>query len=276
MATEDTLDTIQRFHSNSAGNHWGAWSVVRRRNRETEEIGGGTPKQQRRYRKGRSMRKVGQSKDQHRILIKATSLGLKQSSSRGTKRRRDTDGRTATGRQPPLPPPTPSAPLVIPTRWSLSSPARMVATCQYNRQHNPHKPQFLPLRLRQRHRRTLIFHSTCPSTATTTTSHFTPISTSTASTTVIYPTIHIPDADYGSCNLASHLNEHHSASRRAEYHQSLLSPDKPFCASIRIQANVPATRAHWGGRGSSVHVPEQRTARILAIALQRAKGVSPG
>ncbi|KAF8415007.1 hypothetical protein L210DRAFT_3432899, partial [Boletus edulis BED1] len=35
--------------------------------------------------------KWGNSRTRHQILIKATSLGLKESSSRGTKRRRDTE-----------------------------------------------------------------------------------------------------------------------------------------------------------------------------------------
>ncbi|KAL4072539.1 hypothetical protein V8B97DRAFT_1844827, partial [Scleroderma yunnanense] len=45
--------------------------------------------------------KWGNSRTRHQILIKATSLGLKESSSRGTKRRRDTE--TGSDRHPPPP-----------------------------------------------------------------------------------------------------------------------------------------------------------------------------
>lgn len=61
--------------------------------------------------------------DRHQILIKATSLGLKESSSRGTKRRRDTDGQLE--RLPPgAPTPTSTdAPQQTPAPNSAHTPA---------------------------------------------------------------------------------------------------------------------------------------------------------
>ncbi|KAG1770996.1 hypothetical protein EDD22DRAFT_796275 [Suillus occidentalis] len=50
--------------------------------------------------------KWGNSRTRHQILIKATSLGLKESSSRGTKRKRETDGQLE---RPPPTAPTPTS-----------------------------------------------------------------------------------------------------------------------------------------------------------------------
>ncbi|KAI6033323.1 hypothetical protein EDC04DRAFT_2868889 [Pisolithus marmoratus] len=94
------------INSNSAGNQ-GAWS-----DEETEKL----KKLAEEHRNNNGdiawdalCEKWGNSRTRHQILIKATSLGLKESSSRGTKRRRDTDAHTVPDRQPP-PAPTPSAP----------------------------------------------------------------------------------------------------------------------------------------------------------------------
>ncbi|KAI5992122.1 hypothetical protein EDD15DRAFT_2271981 [Pisolithus albus] len=93
-------------NNNSAGNQ-GAWS-----DEETEKL----KKLAEEHRNSSGditwdalCEKWGNSRTRHQILIKATSLGLKESSSRGTKRRRDTDSHASSDRQPP-PPPTPSAP----------------------------------------------------------------------------------------------------------------------------------------------------------------------
>lgn len=52
----------------------------------------------------------------HQILIKATSLGLKESSSRGTKRRRDTESQQSSDRPPPsAPAPGKEKPIQTPT-----------------------------------------------------------------------------------------------------------------------------------------------------------------
>src|SRR6266568_2730070 len=57
----------------------------------------------------------------HQILIKATSLGLKESSSRGTKRRRDTESQASSDRPPPTAP-TPVTENSIPTPTLISAP----------------------------------------------------------------------------------------------------------------------------------------------------------
>lgn len=111
------------INSNNAGNQ-GAWS-----DEETEKL----KKLAEEHRSNSGdiawdalCEKWGNSRTRHQILIKATSLGLKESSSRGTKRRRDTDGHTAPDRQPP--PSTPSAPpsntnqVVTPVAASMSVP----------------------------------------------------------------------------------------------------------------------------------------------------------
>jgi len=66
--------------------------------------------------------KWGNSRTRHQILIKATSLGLKESSSRGTKRRRETDGQLE---RPPPGAPTPTstdAPQQTPAPNSVPTP----------------------------------------------------------------------------------------------------------------------------------------------------------
>ncbi|KAH7884499.1 hypothetical protein F5I97DRAFT_1889941 [Phlebopus sp. FC_14] len=66
----------------------------------------------------------GNSRTRHQILIKATSLGLKESSSRGTKRRRDADGQASTDR-PPRSAPTPTGSdnhVPVPTSTSAPPP----------------------------------------------------------------------------------------------------------------------------------------------------------
>ncbi|KAI6008109.1 hypothetical protein F5J12DRAFT_826686 [Pisolithus orientalis] len=113
------------INSNSAGNQ-GAWS-----DEETEKL----KKLAEEHRSNTGdiawdalCEKWGNSRTRHQILIKATSLGLKESSSRGTKRRRDTDSHTIPDRQPP-PPPTPSAPpsntnqIVAPVPTPMSAPS---------------------------------------------------------------------------------------------------------------------------------------------------------
>lgn len=57
----------------------------------------------------------GNTRTRHQILLKATALGLKESTTRGTKRRRETDASAADSRQPPPPPSsTPSTNYVQP------------------------------------------------------------------------------------------------------------------------------------------------------------------
>ncbi|KAG6370845.1 hypothetical protein JVT61DRAFT_11057 [Boletus reticuloceps] len=75
----------------------------------------------------------GNSRTRHQILIKATSLGLKESSSRGTKRRRDTESQTSSDR-PPGSAPTPGTenPIPTPTLTSAPPPPQSAAPVQQN------------------------------------------------------------------------------------------------------------------------------------------------
>ncbi|KAG2076723.1 hypothetical protein BDR04DRAFT_1045594 [Suillus decipiens] len=71
--------------------------------------------------------KWGNSRTRHQILIKATSLGLKESSSRGTKRKRETDGQLE---RPPPAAPTPTgtdAPHQTPVPNPVPTPASQSA-----------------------------------------------------------------------------------------------------------------------------------------------------
>ncbi|KAF8841809.1 hypothetical protein BDN67DRAFT_966710 [Paxillus ammoniavirescens] len=105
--------------SGSAGNQ-GAWS-----DEETEKL----KKLAEEYRNASGdiawdalCEKWGNSRTRHQILIKATSLGLKESSSRGTKRRRDTDGQTSSDRPPPAAPTPTSTDNPAPTPTPTSAP----------------------------------------------------------------------------------------------------------------------------------------------------------
>ncbi|KAG9314827.1 hypothetical protein JVU11DRAFT_3921 [Chiua virens] len=84
--------------------------------------------------------KWGNSRTRHQILIKATSLGLKESSSRGTKRRRDTDSQMSSDR-PPASAPTPGTenPMPAHTVASAPPPPQSAAPVQQNT-HPPAPP----------------------------------------------------------------------------------------------------------------------------------------
>ncbi|KAG8213434.1 hypothetical protein J3R82DRAFT_11947 [Butyriboletus roseoflavus] len=84
--------------------------------------------------------KWGNSRTRHQILIKATSLGLKESSSRGTKRRRDTESQTSSDRPAPSAP-TPGAenPIPTPALTSAPPPPQSAAPMQQNT-HPPAPP----------------------------------------------------------------------------------------------------------------------------------------
>ncbi|KAG6331501.1 hypothetical protein ID866_7588 [Astraeus odoratus] len=97
-SASSTTPPVSASSMNSAGNQ-GAWS-----DEETEKL-----KKLAEDHRGSNgdiawdalCEKWGNSRTRHQILIKATSLGLKESSSRGTKRRRDTESHP--DRQPPPP-----------------------------------------------------------------------------------------------------------------------------------------------------------------------------
>lgn len=76
----------------------------------------------------------------HQILIKATSLGLKESSSRGTKRRRDTESQASSDRPPPsAPTPGTENPMQTPQLTPAPPPPQSAATVQQNT-HPPAPP----------------------------------------------------------------------------------------------------------------------------------------
>ncbi|KIL58748.1 hypothetical protein M378DRAFT_294543 [Amanita muscaria Koide BX008] len=70
----------------------------------------------------------GSSRTRHQILIKATSLGLKESSSRGTKRRREADDEVGPSGPAPPPPPPSNPPSSSATAATAASPALSHAT----------------------------------------------------------------------------------------------------------------------------------------------------
>ncbi|KAI9568206.1 hypothetical protein HD554DRAFT_2100829 [Boletus coccyginus] len=83
--------------------------------------------------------KWGNSRTRHQILIKATSLGLKESSSRGTKRRRDTESQASSDR-PPVSAPIPGTENPVPTPTLTSAPPPQSATPVQQNTHPPAPP----------------------------------------------------------------------------------------------------------------------------------------
>ncbi|KAF8628001.1 hypothetical protein AX15_004122 [Amanita polypyramis BW_CC] len=70
----------------------------------------------------------GNNRTRHQILIKATALGLKESSSRGVKRRRETEDDAGPTAPPPPPPPSNTNPTPTTTAPTSASPTHSHAT----------------------------------------------------------------------------------------------------------------------------------------------------
>ncbi|TBU49829.1 hypothetical protein BD309DRAFT_986211 [Dichomitus squalens] len=134
-----TISTFSAATGNVApGGHQGTWSEeetdrLKRLAEQSREMGGGQNKGEIEW--VWEIQQWGNSRTRHQILLKATALGLKESSTRGTKRRRELDSAHTEAAHPPPPPPQqqqqqqqqhvppPSAPAsaVSPTRSPMNS-----------------------------------------------------------------------------------------------------------------------------------------------------------
>ncbi|KAI0711892.1 hypothetical protein C8T65DRAFT_718005 [Cerioporus squamosus] len=106
-----TISTFNAATGNTApGGHQGAWSEeeterLKRLADQSREMGG--PQNKGEIEWDWVIQQWGNSRTRHQILLKATSLGLKESTTRGTKRRRADDSHGAEHHPPPPPPPQP-------------------------------------------------------------------------------------------------------------------------------------------------------------------------
>ncbi|KAI0324584.1 hypothetical protein GY45DRAFT_1331359 [Cubamyces sp. BRFM 1775] len=107
-ANTPTISTFNAATGNTApGGHQGTWSEeeterLKRLAEQSKEMGG--PQNKGEIEWDWVIQQWGNSRTRHQILLKATSLGLKESTTRGTKRRREAEPTPETSAPPPPPP----------------------------------------------------------------------------------------------------------------------------------------------------------------------------
>ncbi|KAI0635687.1 hypothetical protein C8Q77DRAFT_1071664 [Trametes polyzona] len=103
-----TISTFSAATGNTApGGHQGTWSEeetekLKRLAEQSKEMGGAQNKGEIEW--DWVIQQWGNSRTRHQILLKATSLGLKESTTRGTKRRREAEAASEAAPPPPPPP----------------------------------------------------------------------------------------------------------------------------------------------------------------------------
>ncbi|KAI0768082.1 hypothetical protein BD413DRAFT_566552 [Trametes elegans] len=139
-ANTGTISTFSAATGNAApGGHQGTWSEeetdrLKRLAEQSREMGG--PQNKGEIEWDWVIQQWGNSRTRHQILLKATSLGLKESTTRGTKRRREAEPTPETHPPPPPPQQQQSQPQQPPQQQQQPPPQQQ----QQQPQPQPHQP----------------------------------------------------------------------------------------------------------------------------------------
>ncbi|KAI0649286.1 hypothetical protein C8Q79DRAFT_949826 [Trametes meyenii] len=148
-----TISTFSAATGNTApGGHQGTWSEdetdrLKRLAEQSKEMGG--PQNKGEIEWDWVIQQWGNSRTRHQILLKATSLGLKESTTRGTKRRREAEPTPDTAAPPPPPPPQqqqppPQQPPPQQQQHQPSHQPQQHQSSQHHTQHSQHQHQHHP------------------------------------------------------------------------------------------------------------------------------------